>query len=266
MMADTATDELVRRVTAAESRLTVLDSRDQPELITESFLRLPQLRGYWPLASHRASGGANDESGTGLNLTYNGNPLYTTSNWLTYLALDGVGDSLSRADETAIDIRGNEAYVAVANRGLTIGGWFWSSAYTATCGFIGKWGAAAARSYGLAQGTVVNQQATFDVSVDGTAIAQVASTAGTLTLDTWWFLVGRFTPSTELKLWMNEDTYTNVAAIPASIYNSATTFYIGNRNGSLLTGRAALCFLCAGILSDNVIEDLFERTRWLFGV
>jgi hypothetical protein len=230
-----------------------------------AFLNLPGLRGFWPMSSFNESGNAYDLSGQGRILTYNGNPTYNFAGLVPYIDLDGTGDYLSRADEAGLDILGTESYVVAAARGLTLGGWFWLGASGAVQSLITKEDGAVQRSYFLT--TNVIDQIVFRVTTDGSTL--VAVTHGTaLVTSTWYFLVGRFDPSAELKIWVNRDSTPNAVGIPASIFNGNAAFVVGGRSGggALLTGRASLCFLCACALSDTIIGALFQQTRVLFGV
>ena len=104
------------------------------------------------------------------------------------------------------------------------------------------------------------------ISNDGTATTGVTSTV-LCTTGTWYFVVGRFTPSTELAVFVNQTSTTTGAGIPASIFNSTTALNIGGLNGTvLLNGRAALVFLCANALGDDLISSLFQSSRVLFSV
>lgn len=231
------------------------------------FLALPGLIGFWPMSSvQRSTGLAYDLSGQARNLTYNGNPTYNYHNSIVpYIALDGVGDFMSRADETDLDVLGTETIYAAAVRGLTMGGWFYANAVATIQGFMMKWNATGnQRSYLLdvTAGGVANGI----ISTDGIASTTVAS--GAVSAATWHNIVLRFTPSTELAVFLDGIKTTNVAAIPATIFNSTAALEIGRFGDgtNLLTGRASLCFLSGMALSDTLIASLFSQMRTAFGV
>jgi len=229
-----------------------------------NFLALPGLRGFWPMSAFDSAGGAQDVSGHGHHLTYNGNPTYNYSNLVPYIDLDGTGDSLSRADEADLDITGTESYVAASVRGLTFGGWFWIDSFTPVVNaLMMKWPAGGNLSYALFEAGGLYY---FIITGDGTT--QVTVTSATATTGAWHFIIGRFIPSTELNLFDNGVKSTNVAGIPASVYSGNGALYIGwdQADNSYLDGRAALCFLCATWLSDAAIAALYQQTRMLFGV
>lgn len=258
------------KLDALAASLRDLDSQSAPVAarLIDPFLSLPGLVGFWPMSSiQRSTGNAYDLSGQGRTLTYNGNPTYNIFNgFVPYIDLDGTGDYLSRADETDLDILGTETVYASTARGLTLGGWFWMDNFTAaTQGLIGKNnGATNNRSYLLlASNTPLFR---FQVSVDG--VATVAVDSATPSAGGWYFLTGRFLPSTELALWTNGVKTANTTSIPASIFNGNAALEIGNANAGTLPmdGRAALCFLSANAIPEVKLIEVFNATRRYFGV
>ena len=234
-----------------------------------AFLALPGLRGFWTLGSIDSAGLAYDQSGQGRALSYNGNPTYNYDGLAPYIDLDGTGDYLSRADEAGLDILGTETYVAAAVRGLTLGGWFYTSTTAATQFLCGKSTGAAAGSsyqlYWLNVGAAV--YAAFAVS-NGAAFTTVTDATASVG-STWHFVVGRYDPSTTVDVYLDNRKTTVAVAVPAAIANTAAQFTIGSLSaggGSLLTGRASMCFLCTAMLSDAMIACLFHKTKTLYGV
>lgn len=230
------------------------------------FLGLPGLRGYWPMGTFDSSGNAIDLSANGRTLTYNGNPTY---NFATqggpYLDLDGTGDYLSRADEAALDLTGTETIVASAARGITIGGWFWQDTLGAVDGLAGKWtDSGNQRGYLLltTAGSLI-----FRISDDGTANIQYTHPT-TLSTATWYFIVGKFEPSTRMSIFLNDDKQSTTSSIPASCFANTSAFQVGTYNAGvqIIDGRASNCFLCAMALGDTTIDNLFEATRGFYGV
>lgn len=231
-----------------------------------TILGMHGLVGFWPGSTTDNSGQMIDKSGNANHLTLNGNPVFKTDNLYSYVEYDGTGDYHSHVDAAIFRITGTETYIDSGSRGLTIGGWVYFTNASGTAEFISsKWGAAGQRSYRLfreAAGTI-----SFEVSVDGTATTTVTST-DTPAQATWVFLMARFDPSTELKIWVNDNTDVNTTSIPASIFNSAASFQISGRLGttSLLTGRVMYPLLCSAYNSDAIIGNLFQQTRGLFNV
>lgn len=258
--------DIARNLSQQRQRLDILDALEFPLDLTLPFLNLPGLRGLWAAGGTGSGGGMFDRSGAGLTLTYNGNPTQNIDNGYTpYWDYDGTGDFHSRADEAAFDILGTEAFMAAAVRGLTMGLWVYSTVAGANQGLVSKWTTTGnQRSYRLVKTSA--DLADFSVSGSGTNEFAVTS-AATLSPNEWHFLVGRYTPSTELALWMDGVKAVNTTAIPAAIFNSTTAFEIARYNGAtLLTGRVALAFLCGAALSDNLCQALWYRSRAVFWV
>lgn len=234
------------------------------------FLGLPGLRGYWPMGAFDSSGNAIDQSGNARTLTYNGGapgPLYNyTTQGGPYIDLDGTGDYLSRADEAGLDILGTESYVATAVRGLTLGGWFYFDRLAADEHLLGKLGASGQFSYRivkLVSGNVVR------LAISGNGTAQSTVDTAAVSTAAWYFIVGKYTPSTEIAIYLNGTETTATASIPASIFNSTAEFRIGQDNGGfshLLDGRASNCFLCAMLLSDTAIDNIYQNTKASYGL
>lgn len=236
----------------------------------DTFQNIPGLVGFWPMSGvQRSTGDARDFGHGGLDLSYNGNPTYNIYNDLVpYIDLDGTGDFFSHADTTDLDMLGTETIYASVVRGLTMGGWFWfddAAPPVSSEGLITKDNAVAGgRSYSFQRNSGAGN-GRFGISVDGTAFSTVDTTA--LNNSQWYFLVGRFTPSTELAAFQNGTKTINVAAIPASIFNSPTALNIGAFSGGLLLdGRVTFPFLSANALPDAYINALFQQSRVLFGV
>jgi len=234
---------------------------------------LPGLIGFWPMATVQRSTGnvpnyAPTYTGaTKQDLVYNGNPLFShTVTGVPYIVLDGTGDYLSVADNTDLDVLGTETQYAFP--GLTIGAWsfFDNAAPPASSeGIITKDTASAGgRSYSI-QRHASSGQGRFGVSVDGTVYTSVDGSV--FNASSWYYIVGRYTPSSELAIFVNGVKFTNTTSIPAAIFNSTTAFSIGSFGGSALTtGRQTLCFLSACAIPDTIIQSLFQQTRPLFGV
>lgn len=231
------------------------------------FLALPGLVGFWPMSSvQRSTGNAYDMSGQSRTLTYNGNPTYNIfNNFIPYFDADGTGDFLSRADETDLDILGSETIYASAVRGLTLGGWFYFDRLATDEGLISKAPSAGNYAYALQKlsaGNVVR----LIVSGDGTNLISISSAA--VATATWYFIVGRYIPSTSVDIYVSGVKSTNTTSIPAALFNSTASLLVGSLGTASqpLDGRATLCFLCANALPDTIIASLFNETRGYFRV
>jgi hypothetical protein len=247
------------------------------------FQLLSGLRGFWPMSAFDSSGNAQDQSGHGHHLTYNGNPVYgqnldTLRTLAPHIRFDGTGDYLSRTDEADLDITGtstlelSQASSVGAARGITLGGW-WRPEDTgnAQC-LIDKWGPGAGNfSYSLTlNGNVVNDPVRFYISDDGTNYDSVSTTSGYTGL-AWQFIAGRFNDAdagAELAIFLNAEKTTAVTA-RASIFSGNADLGVGGRPAGpayLYTGRATLVFLCAAALPDVTVWTLYQQTRALFNV
>jgi len=235
--------------------------------VISSFQEIPGLVGFWPMSSvQRSTGNAFDLSSQGRTLTYNGNPTYNIyQDFTPYIDLDGTGDFLSRADEVDLQISGTETIYNSSVRGLTLGGWFWFDREDVNETLIGKFGAVGQFAYRLvhllSDNTIL---ATF--SSNGTATHSAASAVPTL--GQWHFVVGKFTPSVETAIFLDDNIKVNDSiTVPASIFNSNSSFDIGIRGDGtqIFDGRASLCFLSANALPDSLIRAMFQQSRVLFG-
>lgn len=229
---------------------------------------LPGLRGFWPMSSFDEGGDAFDISGQGRTLSYNGNPEYNHSNLIHYIDFDGTGDYLGRGDEAGLDIIGTETYVAGTANGLTMGGWFW---FDVVAGgeqdvFL-KFNIFPDGSYGIFKQNAQEIVRGFVISGGATTYADDGITRPPVVIDTWYFIVLRFDPSTELRLWANSAMSVNTVGIPATIDNSPAPLTIGASGivADEMTGRASLCFLCAAALGTGTIRSLYQQSRALFG-
>ncbi len=237
-----------------------------------TFQNIPGLVGSWPMSGvQRSTGDARDFGHGGLDLTYNGNPTYNYFNDLVpYIDLDGIGGFLSRADETDLDILGTETVYDSSVRGLTMGGWFWIDDITGTPGLIGKsLNTGNQRSYLITSGASGDETPRMLVNSTGAAAGNITiSASSTISASNWLFIVGRYMPSTELAIFVNNIKTINIISIPASLFNSTANFEIGafNGGGNLLNGRVSFSFLSANSLSDAYINALFQQSRVLFGV
>lgn len=255
--------QFVRELTNIERRVDMLPRPElSPDLISP-YLALPGLRGFWPMSSFNENGNAYDMSEQNRTLTYNGNPTYNYDNVVPYIDLDGTGDYLSRADEAGLDILGTETYVAAAVRGLSWGGWLYPEETGTLEHILTKWGAPGQRAYRIS--LEANNTFTANISDDGTNYD--TATSAVVAMNTWYFVVGRFDPSTEIDIFVNEVEVVQATA-RASIFNSNTSFEIGSRaaGSGPFQGWASLCFLCATYLSDAIISSLFQQTRAAFRV
>ena len=248
-------EQIVNELANAQERLEELELDETTDLSASIslFQSIPGLVGFWPMSSvQRSTGNVYDLSGQGRTLLYNGNPVYNyRSNILVpFISLDGVGDYLSRADETDLDILGTETIYHADTRGLTYGGWFWFDTIASTTTFYGKRGGTPGSGFGwFMQHTTTN--IINYLSVDGTAL--VSNSVANTTTGEWMFIIANFDPSVSLNLFINGTKTTNTTSIPASIANITGAFSVGAINGGTepMAGRASFCFVSANFLDDT---------------
>lgn len=246
-------DDLYKKVDKISSR----ESRGDIGDAYGSFMFLRNLRGFWPMSSVNESGNPIDISGQGRTLT-NNNAAVTTELEIPYFSFNGTSQYLSRADEAGFDLTAH----------TTFGGWFNSNNLTNNSALICKDNFGAnQRSYLLSlqtTGAVV-----CDVFPLGTsASAVVVTSSNVVTASSWFFAVGRYTPSTELAIFLNGVKTINTTTIPAANFSGTAAFTIAALADptSYFPGKATMCFLCASALSDTTIAKLFNSTRMYFDI
>lgn len=219
------------------------------------FMGLPGARGTWFMTGTGGEGLVPDVNGRGKSLTVNNSAATGVyNNIVPYMNFDGINQYLSRADETPLDITGD----------LTMGGWFWADALEQAF-LMGKYTTAGnQRAYMLRLETT--GAITAVVCSDGTSGGNVAVVGASIGTGSWHFVVMRFTPSTELAIWVDDDKQVNTTSIPASIFNSSEFFNIGSIFVDYLDGRCALAFLASTAFSDELIEHLYQSSLIPFKV
>lgn len=262
--------ELVRQVTRVQKQVDNLVIPEKGRALIDTYLRLSGIRFFAPMSAIGASGQAVDLA-LGNSLANNNNADFLFDGLAPYCRYNGSTQYHNIADTAAHDILGSEAYVAASGQGLTMGMWCYPITLPGTTARIFSKGATTgnARAYALAQ-TAANA---FNFTVSGNGTNTFGASDGTaFTASTWHFVAGRFDPSTEVKVYVGRKTgITSVSfttSIPATINNSATGLAIGAQaDGTQFSNiRASCCFICAEMLSDGQIGELFEATRGTFGI
>jgi hypothetical protein len=228
------------------------------------------IRGFWPMNT-MSNSVSKDFSPVARHLTAVNTPQVGIDQFTPYTQFTRASSEYaSVADNADHDIVGTDTGIQSSINGLTMCMWVYFDSLAATQTLFGKWDFTSGnqRSYRL-QYDNASGFLDFDVSVDGTAVT-TASSAVAPNSGEWIFVAGRFDPSTELKIWYIVGgvltSVSNTTSIPASIFNSTAALAVGRDDGGseYLDGRAALCFLSAANLDDDVIFALFEHTRVLF--
>jgi hypothetical protein len=163
---------------------------------------------------------------------------------------------LSRATEDALAIHHN----------LTLGCWVWFDEESTDneTGIISKWVESwSQRSYVLYKNA--SNEIVFSVSHTGADSFSVSNSGVGYAENQWFYVVGRFTPQSELKLFVNGWWFSNTTSIPVDIYNSSSAFEIGRYNASnYLDGRVAQAFLCAYSVPDRFVCSMYSHSKALF--
>lgn len=222
------------------------------------FVRLPALRAYWPMSVAKSASSIADHSGASVHLLKTGNPtLGFDGN--AYIQL-GVATDYMYSTLSGFEFTGTETWVDSSIRGLTVGGWFWADATPAlNGGLITKDAPNPQRGFALVWNTT--NSPLFLVSLSGTTA--ILATHQVQSLNTWHFIVGRFTPGGEIAIFVNGVKVTNTTSIPASINISTQNFEIGRYIGDdsrILEGRARDLFICSAALSDATLSNLYQAS------
>ena len=234
----------------------------------DTFMNIPGLVGFWPMSSvQRSTGNAYDLSSQNRTLSYNGNPIYNIYNdIMPYIDLDGTNDYLSRPSETDLDITGTETIYDSSVRGLTIGGCYWFDAIGTNNGLHTKFdGTISGSSWSMSLNSFgLTNSCTFNVFSSPNQ-HPISSGNNTIITNTWYFIVGRYIPSTEVKLFINDDSYSTTSNIPPSINITSSNLELGSDGGisSRLNGRLSFNFLSSNSLSDAYINILYQNIKSL---
>lgn len=240
-----------------------------------TIMALPGLRAFWPLSSvdYATATQARDIAGGGYHLANNNT--VTFGYWagsLIPVANFVIASSqyLSRADGGAAnwaDITGTETYITAGQRGLTLMAWYnpTTAATGAVQSFAGKFNTANQRAYDLRLSAA--GLPAFIISTNGIATISVSSTQ-TATSGVWQFAACVYVPSTSITIYYNDLATTNVAAIPASLFDSTASFSIGAQStpAAYFGGSISMVALCAAACTSAQVLNVYRQTRALFGV
>jgi len=257
--------QILEQINATQRQLKDIYIPERQSQIVTPFQSLPGLVGLWyPGNFQRSTGNIYDFSGQGRTLTYTGTPtIEYLTNGTAYADVDGTGDYWVRLDETDLDIQGNETVPGVP--GLTFYCWLNPQSTGTYRQVLGK-ADDPNGPYRLSQTAGDDSQFSVRNSADTTSYA-VSITDGFLTSE-WAFYACRYIPSTELKIWRNIETNTNVVTIPAALLNGTDNFGFGGEGdgGNLWIGYLSICGLYSIAHSDAMVQSVFQRTRALFNI
>jgi hypothetical protein len=248
-------------------------ARDEPNFawrcLSSAMLSWPVLYAAWPMSANRYTSASRvrDIASQLYSLQENGDPTYGYDNLAPVCYLDGTGDDLTRADGGAgnwADIIGNESHVIAANRGLTVGGWFNFENAATQEGLITK-----ATAVGAGVAYYIEKQAndTIRAAISNNGVAIFTADSAATTTGVWYCCFLRYVPSTSVQIFLNGVFTTTVAAIPATLNDSAADFHIGVFGGGTArySGYVSACLLSASCASEATIQTFWHQTRTLYG-
>lgn len=244
-------------------------------------LLLPALRGFWPMSANHAAVGQPisyyvDDIACDYDLAMVNSPLLSqkwyglpptcqhTSAGFRYLTYG--------ANDLQHCITGAETNVHVSVNGLTLGGWFCFNILANLQGLISKWQTVIdnlERGYRLYKDAA--HHIVFEISDDGVASNLVTSIA-TVSLGTWYHLVGRFVPATQLDVYIDGVLDNTAATAMATIHPCTEPFEIGRTDrGNYFDGYDSLCWLAASRCWDGNTNTrdvipfaLYEHSKRMF--
>ncbi len=257
---------------------TDFQHRNEPNFAWKSAVSalqaLPGLIAAWPMSAVRldnATDRARDVSGAGYHLTAVNTVVFLNNGLAPYARFGGTNEYLSRADGGAAnwaDVRGNEAHIHSSIRGVTVGGWFYSSSVAAgQDGFISKYDAAGDQRSFLLRRDAANAQ--FYVSANG--IASLGPAQYAISANAWHFIAGRYesdVAAATLTIWVDGDIGTAAIGAVPTLFDSTAAFEIADYDAGNfpLDGRSSLNFFCQCAVDDAIIFSFFQQTRAMFGV
>lgn len=212
---------------------------------------ISKLRGLYTFSSLDANDDVRDMSNQSRHLTNQNSADFGRQFLLPYGDLNGSNQYFSRSDEAGYDITGR----------LTVGIWAKFDALGSFAQCIGKGSVGTGYSYVIYKGD--DDKIYFRI-YDSGGSSDVNSTA-TVETGTWYFLAGRYIPSTSVRLYVDETTYLNETSIKSSIQNTSAGFTIGSNHGGALylDGKVALGFVAADDIGDPAVRMLYNKSRHL---
>lgn len=251
-----------------EKSLDFLDYSDQHGAYINAMLTYrstPGLRGFWPFFNTSESGAP---ASYVLSLSgVSGVPQWTVDGVLSYGSFAAANDRALTSTDTVFNVGSAASWSSIP--GLFLCSWVRFDSNSAEMGIISNWDAFnSRRSYVLWRNS--SNQIGFAVSSDGTS-ANSVTTTGTTTNDVWYFVAGRWTPSTEIKVWLYDtssettEVATNTSSIAASVYSPSPVAYAHGRYTNTASGTDYKSLdgdMCFSLYSVNAIPDhLVHRLR-----
>lgn len=196
------------------------------------------------------------EDNLGHSFTIFGTPYITSTNdqpgyGVPYMVFNGTTDYLTAADAPWNDVQDDFTLIMVA----------YLVSNAARQALVNKWpsGGDNQMRFDIAYSSTTTSR--FEVSNDGTTSFSIQSAN---TTGAWGLYAGRYTRSSEVKIWVPGNTSVNTTSIPATLHDSSQALYIGNGPANnYYSGYLAMVGLYRGLVSNNRMEE-FRRhiIRW----
>ena len=173
----------------------------------------------WTIKDYAGSNDGTSSAMTSANLVQSN--LQYTSGYSPYaLDFDGTNDLINCGNDSSLQITG----------AMTVSYWFKGLSATAGATGVGKLGNNGTRGFAL---TRTNGNAIyFFIAPTASSLVSAIATP-TLSNTRWYNLVGVYTPSTSMVIYLDGvPIQTLTTGVPASQYNGSNTFQIGNRGDS----------------------------------
>lgn len=263
-------DRLEKKISRLESARS--GSSPVSELASR-FFSVPALRAFYPMSAvenpSAQYGRAMDVSGGGRHLTRTGATVFGYDGLVPFCKYDGATTYHSYIDDPQFNITGiasgSSLYTYSVQRGLTIGCWFYplSVPATSTC-LMGKVVGPSDYSYMLLYNSTEQAGMWIDNAGDTTGVDQIYQ--GYVTRSGWNFVVGRWS-SSYISVMLN-GTINSRATTKSSIYSGTADFTIGNRGGGsyFFNGYISMAFVSAAYLSDDMVNELWLKTKSAYGI
>jgi hypothetical protein len=223
------------------------------------FESLPELRSFYPMSTADSAGLIYDHSELVLPLTPTGatRTIYNNLHPMTSYAGAQYYNRVHNINHNCAD-------------GLTFYLWARFRVAAANSYIAGKWRTATNdRHYAFNAPVGFPGVARFHVTSLGTLASLVGlNSTSSVTLNTWYFLCGRFTAGAELAIFLDTEKTTTVVGIPAALFNGILApFQLCGYDGNNATfeGDIAYAALYATPHPDALIRTVYEQTRPIFG-
>lgn len=225
---------------------------------------LPGVREVWGMGNISEIGLVYGATTQGRTLTRNGGIVHNIYNHVVpYADYNGISGYHSRADESGLDVLGNEAVIDPAIQGMTLLVWYWPNASPTTAGLVYKADTAGAGDDNFHHAVVVDipEFRVYNGAASDIAVGLAVTPA------TWHCNICRFKPGIEVSLDSDGEKFTTATAL-TSLTNSTQPLTIGAAFGSsivstFLTGRIAVVALAGAWIDDDFSRFLYRYGRAL---